>query len=142
MRLTDISIRSLTPPERGQKMYPDENLPGFGVRVSQGGTKTFVPVHGINRRRETIRRYPTLTLQAARAEARRRLAEYTLGRVSLPPGSFDDAVAQFIQAAEKRNKPRTVRDYRRLLRRHFAFGRTKLADDEIRAVWNAADRYG
>lgn len=64
MRLTDISIRSLTPPERDQKMYPDENLPGFGVRVSQGGTKTFVLVHEINRRRETIGRYPTLTLQA------------------------------------------------------------------------------
>lgn len=128
MRLTDLSIKALPPPAQGQKSYMDDTLPGFGVRISQGGTKTFILVRGATRRRETIGRYPALTLQLARGEARRRLAEYTLGKTTLAPIAFDDAVAQFLATAEKRNKPRTVRDYRRLLTRHFPFGKTRLAD--------------
>ena len=58
MRLTDLSIRALQGPERGQKTYTDDTLPGFGVRVSQGGTKTFVLVRGATRQRETDRPLP------------------------------------------------------------------------------------
>ena len=39
MHLTDLTVRSLKPPERGQRDYADDALPGFAVRVSQGGTK-------------------------------------------------------------------------------------------------------
>ncbi len=49
--LTDISIRALKPPESGQQTHWDKNLGGFGVRVSRGGTKSFVLVHGANRQR-------------------------------------------------------------------------------------------
>ena len=45
VHLTDITIKSLKPPERGQLTYTDDALPGFGVRVSQGGVKSFVLVH-------------------------------------------------------------------------------------------------
>jgi hypothetical protein len=62
MKLTDISVRALRPPERGQKLYIDDTLAGFGVRVSQGGSKTFVLVHGDDRRRLTIGRYPVISL--------------------------------------------------------------------------------
>jgi integrase len=41
MLLTDISVRALKPTER-QRTYFDAALRGFGVRVSPGGTKTFV----------------------------------------------------------------------------------------------------
>lgn len=128
MRLTDLSLKSLRSPQTGQRTYTDDALPGFGVRISQGGTRTFVLVHGPTRRRETIGRFPPLTLQEARVEARRRLAQYTLGKVALVPVTVEDAVTQFIAAAEKRNKPRTVRDYRRLLKRHFNLGATRLGD--------------
>ena len=64
MRLTDLSIKVLQSPERGQKTYADDTLPGFGVRVSQGGTKTFVLVHGATRQRETIGRYPIYPFKA------------------------------------------------------------------------------
>ena len=46
MRLSDLAIRSLKAPERGQITYPDDLLPGFGLRVSPGGTKSFVLVVG------------------------------------------------------------------------------------------------
>jgi integrase len=140
VRLTDLSLKSLRPPQRGQRTYTDDALPGFGVRISQGGTRSFVLVHGPTRRRETIGRFPPLTLQEARAEARRRLAEYTLGKVALAPVSVEDAVAQFLAAAEKRNKPRTVRDYRRLLKRHFNLGTTRLGDVTAKEIQRRLDR--
>jgi hypothetical protein len=40
MRLTDLTIKALKPPEQGQKTYFDEQLDGFGLRISRGGTKT------------------------------------------------------------------------------------------------------
>ncbi|HEY1615073.1 MAG TPA: Arm DNA-binding domain-containing protein, partial [Rhizomicrobium sp.] len=66
MRLTDLTIKSLAAPVTGQQTYTDDDLPGFGVRVSQGGAKAFVLVYGRARRRATIGRYPTITLQEAR----------------------------------------------------------------------------
>ena len=85
MSLTDISLRSLKAPEKGQKLYRDSTLAGFGCRVSQGGTKTFVLVHGVDRRFITIGRYPIISLSDARTEAKQLLAEFTLGRVDPNP---------------------------------------------------------
>ena len=36
MRLTDVSVRALPLPEKGQKTYWDDTLQNFGCRVSQG----------------------------------------------------------------------------------------------------------
>ncbi len=47
-------IRSQSIPEKGQRNYLDDSLKGFGVRVSQGGTKTFTLMFGKNRRLKTI----------------------------------------------------------------------------------------
>ena len=43
--LNDTTIRAFPIPARGQKKYWDTNLPNFGVRISQGGSKTFVVNH-------------------------------------------------------------------------------------------------
>jgi hypothetical protein len=80
MRITDLSIKALKPPVKGEKIHYDETLPGFGVRVSEGGTKSFILTHGKLRRRETIGRVGILTLKTARQAAKERLAEYVLGK--------------------------------------------------------------
>jgi integrase len=49
--LTEIAVRNLKAPERGQVTLTDDGLPGFGLRVSQGGTKSFVLVRGKTRER-------------------------------------------------------------------------------------------
>ena len=73
MRLTDPTIRSLKAPAEGALIFPDDIIPGFGVRVSEGGTKSFVLTHGPRRKRETIGRVGVVSLTDARAEAKRRL---------------------------------------------------------------------
>lgn len=128
MRLTDISIRALTPPGKGQRTYYDDTLAGFGCRISQGGTRSFVVQHGPTRQLITIGRFPIISLSQARTEAKRMLAERTLGKHQPERISWDDAATLFLAASQQKNKPRTYADYKRLLSRHFKFGSTKLAN--------------
>jgi integrase len=119
MRLTDISIRSLKPPTRGQKTHFDETLTGFGVRVSPGGTRTFVLMYGPSRRLVSIGRVGIVTLADARDKARQLLAQETLGVAERSSVPVKDALDLFFSAAESRLRPRTLADYRRLLTRHL-----------------------
>ncbi len=69
LRLTEISVRALRP-GAAQQTYFDEILKGFGVRLSPGGTKTYVLMHGKARRLSTIGRVEAIGLKEARDKAR------------------------------------------------------------------------
>ena len=92
---------------------------GFGCRVSQGGTKTFILKH--RNRRITLGRYPVLSLADARDEAKRILAEFTLGRLRPQPMSMHKAIELFTEEKSKSNRSSTVASYERLLEKHFPF---------------------
>jgi integrase len=111
--LEDTVLRKLPAPEKGQADYWDHKLPSFGVRVSQGGSKTFV----LNRqgRRITLGRYPLLTLSEARSEARRMLAEFTLGKIRPQSVTYGQAVQMYLVERRKIRRARTVDDYEWLL---------------------------
>ena len=132
--LSDATIRAMQPPAKGYRILWD-SLPGFGCRISQAGTRAFV-VLVASGRPATIGRYPPWTLAAARAEAKKRLAQKTLGKITPTRTAFDDARADFLKDCEKRNKPRTVRDYRRLLTKHYPFGRQSVVDITGRDILN------
>lgn len=107
MRLTDISIRALEAPVKGAVIFYDDTLSGFGVRVSEGGTKSFILTHGPRRERETLGRFGVVTLHEARGEAKRRLAEYTLGKERPRTASWDDAVKEYLEEVAAKRKPHT-----------------------------------
>src|SRR5690606_36243592 len=126
MRLTDILIKSLKVPATGQKTHFDDALPGFGVRVSQGGAKSFVVMFGPKRQLKTIGRYPELSLADARREAKRVQVETATAIAPLPrhePVPFDTARTRFLADSKLRHKARTHTDYDRLLHRHFSFSK-------------------
>ena len=75
--LTDIAIKALPIPTTGQKTYFDDQLPGFGVRVSQGGYRSFVVMFGPKRQLHTLGRYPTTSLKDARKGAMSYLSRTT-----------------------------------------------------------------
>ncbi len=127
MKMTDLSIRAL-PDQEGtaKKIYYDDTLPGFGVRVS-GSTKSFILTHGARRTRETIGRIGIITLSDARKEAKRRLAEYTLGKTLPEARSWSTATAEYLGGIKANRKPRTHEDYSRLLAL-FKFGDTRLTE--------------
>jgi integrase len=123
-----MTIKALKPPPKGEKIYADTVLAGFGVRVSEGGTKSFVLTHGRLRKRETIGRVGILGLADARQEAKRRLAEYTLGKTQPRAIAWNTAVDRYLAEVEKRQKPRTYNDYKRFLAKHFRLGALALVD--------------
>lgn len=85
MHLTDIVIRALKPPAKGQKDYVDDSLKGFSVRVSQGGTKVFTLVHGSPRKRVNLGRSPETSLPKPELpHARRPPIDYSLQRRGTP----------------------------------------------------------
>lgn len=130
--LTDLAIRRIPQPESGTVTYWDTTVKGLGVRVSKTA-RTFIVLIDSGRRQK-IGRYPTLTLADARTEAKRTLAEKTLGRVRPVHTAFDDAKTTFLNECEKTNRPRTVAEYRRLLTRHFPFGRRSVGDITARDI--------
>jgi hypothetical protein len=43
MKLTDKVVRSLPLPQQGSKIYYDDGIPGFGVRATKSGQKSYGP---------------------------------------------------------------------------------------------------
>ncbi len=80
-RLTGQSIKALQSIDGRRTEYFDESLPGFGVRVSPSGHKSFCLFYrrGKRLRRFTLGRFPALSLAQARALARDALLEVARG---------------------------------------------------------------
>jgi integrase len=125
MRLTDIRLKALAPPEKGAKVYYCDSLQGFGVRVSQGGTKAFILATGKNRDRVTIGRYPIVGLAEAREVAKNLLAERQLGRHQTPTISLGAAIDLFTEQHVANLAPRTQSELTRLFVRYLPKLRTK-----------------
>lgn len=107
-KLTDLTIRQLKPPQNGAEKYWDESLPGFGVRVSQGGTKSFVVMYGKERRLKTLGRYPAMSLKTARRAAFDLLAD-----TDSPPvqKTLSEALVAYYAHIETTLREKTVTSY-------------------------------
>ncbi len=128
--LTDVALRKLSPPASGSMEVWDGRLPGFGVRVSPKGTKSFILLyrHEGRPKRLTIGRYPMLTLSDARKAAQKALADVAQGtdpsaakKKTKPlsdPFNFVAFVTAFIEKyAAPKNKD--WRESHRLFKREF-----------------------
>lgn len=140
--LTDKSVRALTPPEKGQRIYRDSLVKGFGVRVSPGGAKTFVLMHGPKRKLTGIGRVGMLTLAEARQKARKILAAEMLGQMQEESAlTVPDALDVFLKAYEAKNKASTARETERLLRKHLQLQKrlAKLTTSDITKIVDAIE---
>lgn len=114
-------------PAKGTVTLWDGSLKHFGLRVSQGGTKSFILLLGSGRR-QTIGRYPTITVAQARTKAKTILAERTLGLHTPQVISWERALELFLEVKERETRPLTAYLYRSTLGRVFGFGTKKLCD--------------
>jgi hypothetical protein len=102
----------------GKNFYADDALPGFAVHISQGGTRSFVLVHGRGRQFTTVGRYGVIGLADARKRAREILARQVLGKIRAPTHmNFGEVVEEFL--THHHGRPKTVKEYRRLIYKHF-----------------------
>lgn len=147
MRLTDLLIKTLKLPKVGQKTHFDDSFRGFGIRVSQGGSKSFVLMTGKDRKLRTIGRYPELSLSDARKKAKQTqgemLSQPTETTLTLPSITFTEARDRFLADVQLRTKSFTAYEYERLLHRHFHFDkplREVSRVDVMRAISALSDK--
>ena len=139
-RLTDGVILRLPAPADGNKVHYDDEVPGFGARVTSAGARSFV-LNYLTRagreRRITIGSCGDWSTTDARAEAKR--LRHIVDRGGDPLADVQDARAaptvneladRFEQEHLPRKRASTAGDYRSMLVRHIrpALGHLKVAE--------------
>lgn len=117
MRLTEANIKKLQPPERGNCITYDDEIPGFGLRVTAANARAFVLGYSINgrKRRMSIGRWPVWTATAARARAKQLRRMIDLGQDPLGERQARRGEPTFAQVAAeylKRHAARKKSGYR------------------------------
>ncbi|MGA8707586.1 MAG: Arm DNA-binding domain-containing protein [Steroidobacteraceae bacterium] len=125
-----MTVQKLAVPDGGQKLHMDDTLRGFGVRVSQGGSKTFVVLVGPERKRQTIGRYPIVTLAQAREKAHTILAERQLGIVPKLSPTFGVVREEYLAQRDERVRATTRQADRYLLKSFASLSQKRIADIE------------
>lgn len=139
--LSDMTLRTLKPATT-QVTHWDKGLKSFGIRVSPGGTMTWVLLLGQERQRIKLGNYPVIGLKDARELARRHLAERTLGQHKRRAVSFQEALDTFEATHLKNKRQKTTYELKRLLKKHFVpkLGRKQLSDLDAHHVTDITDR--
>ena len=140
-RLTDAIVRRLPAPKQGKTITVDSEVPGFGVRVTANGARSYVLRYTTRAGRErtfTIGDAGNWRTSDARDKARELRREVEDG--GDPLGAIEeeraaptitDLIERFRAEHLPRKRPGTARDYEGLLRLHIEphFGQhTKVAD--------------
>ncbi len=139
MQITKSFIEQVTPPplnkgKTDQAFYRDSSIPGFGLRVTSSGGKSFIVEKRIEGKvkRVTLGKYGQLTLEQARDEARRFLDKVKSGTnpVSVKHNkrmentTLLEAFEDYLQT-RKGLKQATVEDYRRSINGPFVHWQNK-----------------
>jgi integrase len=146
-KLTEAAVRRLPAPERGNRITYDPALPGFGVRVTAAGSRSFILTY-YNRagrqRRYTIGSWPAWSVVGAREEAKKLKRKIDQGgdplaEIEAERGAptVDDLIERFLKEHVSRKRPHTQYHYRSVIERHIrpALGRMKVAE----VAWTNVD---
>lgn len=123
--LTEQFIKKLEPPIKGSRSHFDGDPPGFGVRITANGVKTFIFDYRSRHahRKFSIGQHPTWSLEAARKEARELKTVVDKGgdpqaeksQLRSEP-NFDDLAKDYRESKDFRGlRERTRKDYERMI---------------------------
>jgi integrase len=109
--LTSASIEREKPPKKGTNEIFDLGYPGLALRIGHGGAKTFEQFYRINGklRRETIGRWPAISLADARAAWRQTREAIAKGddpshAVKSPAMAFEVVAEEWMRRDQSKNK--------------------------------------
>lgn len=139
---TDVDRLKYDPTGPAQQILWDEDVAGFGVRVYASGLKSFVLSYRTTAgrvRMMTIGPYGSLTVKQARERAQREVIRIRDGcdpveerRERRGAVTLEAAGLEYIEASEGRLKPKTLNQYRLLLRKHIAkIGKKPVTDVSV-----------
>ena len=162
IRFTARKISNLPLPETGQVDYFSDAEPGFAVRISRGGSKTFFVkyVHNGRQRRMSLGQFPrvggdqeqSLSLAEARramlvikadvAKGRDPAADRQAGRqAAITAPTFKELADEFLKRHAIGRDPtapnkRTWKEDRRILGTYFKAWRGRKAESICEPAWN------
>lgn len=128
MRINKSFVDTVSIPERNasggktQKFYRDDQIPGFALRVTSGGVKSFIVEKRINGKvkRMTLGRFGNLTVEQARTEAKRLTGDVAIGKDPVAEKKAKRAKTVTLQEAfddyllaRKNLRETTIHDYKR-----------------------------
>ena len=132
MKLNDTSTAALTLPAAKSETFEwDDDMPGFGVRLRDGGSRTWVIQYRVGRkqRRKTIGSVKVMDAATARKAAKKDLASVELGgdpqahkaeQRAKSADTFDVFRTQFLARKKKRLKPNSFQQVDTHLNKHWA----------------------
>jgi integrase len=140
IKLTDYIVRRLPAPAKGNKIYYDTDVKGYGCRVTAAGARSFILNYRARNRREhrtTIGSFPEWGSVAARKEAAE--LKKTIDRGANPVGELrayreaptvNDLCDRFLVEYLPRKRPSTQHSYRLQIENEIrpALGQLKVAD--------------
>jgi integrase len=125
VQLTDRGIKNLAPPASGNRIHYDDQVNGFGLRITAAGAKAFILNFRIagRERRMTLGSYPAWTLVRARERAKelRRMIDNGVDPLgeredSRKAPTVADLVQRFADEHLARLRETTANEYRSIIR--------------------------
>lgn len=145
--LTQRAVETLKAPPRGRIEYFDRTLPGFGLRISDAGRKTWFVMYRVRGRkvRETIGTVATIPNVGDARQRARESIELAQRGVHPAEAREEAEVAEaarsmtfitvadryLVEYVERNNRPSTIRETRRILNRDV---KPKWGDRPIRDI--------
>lgn len=118
VKLNKSSIDKLPSPALGYTLHWDDVLPGFGLRITASGARSFIVQKRIGGKehRSTLGRYGVLTTEQARREAQKFLGQVAQGidpiaakvKARAETITLKEALTAYFESRQL--KPRTIRD--------------------------------
>ncbi|CZH42433.1 site-specific tyrosine recombinase XerC [Legionella pneumophila] len=140
MKITKTNVENLPLPQATQvgkttqKRYYDDNLKGFGIRVTSGGAKAFFVEKFINKKRcrITLGHYPELTAEMAKNKALHLLGQIAMGidpvaekkATEVRDITLNQVFKDYLKT-RKNLKPRTIDNYKHILDKAFTSWKSK-----------------
>ena len=140
IRLTKLAVDKLAAPQSGRTIFWDRHLPGFGLRVTAKGTKSWVAMYRVHGKSvmETLGTVARVsTIEEARSRARASMAKAEAGgnpvaekKVETARQTANTVVARYLAHCDRTLKPKTAREWRRIFEHDVLpqWGERPLAD--------------
>ena len=155
MRITKRFVDTVSTPDlnpsgaKTQKFYRDDQVPGFALRITSGGVKSFIVEKRINGKvkRKTLGRYGNLTVEQARLEAMKFTSEIATGKDPIAEKKAKEAKSVTLQQAfddyllaRKNLSETTIKDYKRAIDTGFSDWKSKALLDITKDMVEARHR--
>ncbi len=100
MKTTASRVARVATPGKGHSLHWDDELKGFGIRVTAAGAKSYIAQAKVNgkARRGTLGRHGTITADQARRKAKTELGRMAAGTDPAAEKKHDKAVSVTLEA--------------------------------------------